>query len=113
MSHSLAKLLVDVELAAELIDQFVQGVSHHAFVADAMRKSAVQMQFIVIGEALIRMRGQFPEAFAAITNAGRIVDFRNIIAHGYDSISDDLVWDAIKRHLPVLQDDVRRLKQGR
>ena len=32
----------------------------------------------------------------------RIISFRNILAHGYDSISNELVWSIIGTSLPAL-----------
>ena len=38
-----------------------------------------------------------------------IVSFRNILAHGYDSIDDLIVWSAIEEHLDNLVEDVNKL----
>ena len=35
-----------------------------------------------------------------ITSARRIVDTRNFLIHGYDSLREDLVWGIVIRHLP-------------
>ena len=32
-----------------------------------------------------------------------IVDTRNRIIHGYDSVSDDVIWLIVNRYLPILQ----------
>ncbi|TAE23138.1 MAG: DUF86 domain-containing protein [Cytophagales bacterium] len=29
--------------------------------------------------------------------------------HGYDSVSDDIIWGIVIRHLPVLQAEVKTL----
>lgn len=44
-----------------------------------------------------------------LTNARRIVNFRNVIIHSYDSISDENVWSVIVNHLPVLKQEVSEL----
>lgn len=44
-----------------------------------------------------------------ITAARRIVDTRNYVIHGYDSVTDDIMWGIVIRHLPVLKDEVTRL----
>ena len=36
----------------------------------------------------------------AITSARKIVDTRNRISHGYDSVSDDVIWAIVIRDLP-------------
>ena len=44
-----------------------------------------------------------------ISNSRKIVDVRNRIIHGYDSVSDDVIWGIMIRHLPVLQIEVEKL----
>ena len=44
-----------------------------------------------------------------LTNARKIVDTRNRIIHGYDSISDDVIWGIIINHLPKLKVEVDNL----
>lgn len=39
----------------------------------------------------------------AITNSRKIVDARNYIIHGYDSLSVDILWSMIINHLPKLK----------
>jgi hypothetical protein len=38
-----------------------------------------------------------------------IISFRNILAHGYDSIDHRIVWDIIEEDLGKLLEDVQRL----
>ncbi len=44
-----------------------------------------------------------------ITAARRIVDTRNYVIHGYDSVTDDIMWGIIVRHLPLLKTEVEQL----
>ena len=45
----------------------------------------------------------------AITNSRKIVDARNYIIHGYDSLSVDILWSMIINHLPKLNNEVTTL----
>ena len=47
-----------------------------------------------------------------ISNSRKIVDVRNRIIHGYDSVSDDVIWGIVIRNLPVLQKEVENLLNG-
>ena len=42
----------------------------------------------------------------AITNSHQIVDARNYIIHGYDSLSVDIFWSMVINHLPKLRNEV-------
>lgn len=44
-----------------------------------------------------------------ISNSRKIVDVRNRIIHGYDSVSDDVIWGILIKNLPVLQKEVQIL----
>jgi uncharacterized protein with HEPN domain len=44
-----------------------------------------------------------------ISNSRKIVDVRNRIIHGYDSVSDDVIWGIVIKNLPVLQNEVEVL----
>ncbi len=45
----------------------------------------------------------------AITNSRKIVDARNYIIHGYDSLSADILWSIVINHLSKLKDEVQIL----
>jgi len=38
-----------------------------------------------------------------------IIGFRNVIAHGYDSLEDEIVWDAVQRNIPELIVELEKL----
>jgi len=44
-----------------------------------------------------------------ISNSRKIVDVRNRIIHGYDSVSDDVMWGIVIRLLPILQKEVEKM----
>jgi uncharacterized protein with HEPN domain len=44
-----------------------------------------------------------PEAFADITHARRIVDFRNQLTHEYPAVDDAVVWLIAEHDVPVLR----------
>ena len=44
-----------------------------------------------------------------ISNSRKIVDVRNRIIHGYDSVSDAVIWGIVIKNLPVLQKEVEEL----
>ena len=47
-----------------------------------------------------------------LENAQKIVGTRNRIAHGYDKISDDLIWSIVINHLPKLKVEIQILIQN-
>ncbi len=72
-----------------------------------MVKRAVERNIEIIGEAMNRILNHFPDI--KITNSRKIVDTRNRISHGYDSVSDDILWAIVIRDLPKLKEEVEVL----
>ena len=74
---------------------------------DVRTKRAVERNIEIIGEAMNRILKEDSEII--ISNSRKIVDVRNRIIHGYDSVSDDVIWGIVIRHLPILQKEVENM----
>jgi uncharacterized protein with HEPN domain len=75
-------------------------------------RSAVERQFEIVGEALNQtaMRDERPEQ--EISELRQVVGLRNRLIHGYDSVDDEIVWDAVQTKLPTLRIRVTALFQA-
>ncbi len=74
---------------------------------DLKTKRAVERNIEIIGEAMSRILKE--DNHIEISNSRKIVDVRNRIIHGYDSVSDDVIWGIVIKNLPVLQKEVEAL----
>ncbi len=45
----------------------------------------------------------------SISNSRKIVDLRNRVIHGYDNVSDEIIWGVVIKHLPILQLEIEKL----
>ena len=95
--------------AARLISRFTEGKSFSEYERDVMLRSAVERQFIIIGESVNLLLKAEPEAVSRITEYRRIVDFRNRLAHRFFHVNNEMVWNIINNHLPVLRAEVAEL----
>jgi len=102
-------LLFDVRESCLLIAQFTAGKDFSAYTADAATRSAVERQFIVAGEALNRLGRLNPDLLDRIPDSRAIINFRNILVHGYDRVEDEVVWGIVQRYASILRDTVERL----
>ena len=103
MERDVQTHLFDVVSNCKRIHEFVREMDFEAYYGDELVKSAVERRFINIGESLSRLKQSDLIIFGKIANAQRIVGFRNVLVHGYESISDRLVWGIIEENLPELQ----------
>lgn len=106
------KYLYDIQQACRLLEQFTTGKGLQDYEADALLRSGVERQFEVIGEALRQMREIAPGLVDRITEARRIIGFRNVLIHGYASVSNKTVWDVLTTDLPRLREEVDELLPG-
>lgn len=71
---------------------------------DIKTKRAVERNIEIIGEAMNRILKEYKDL--DISNARKFVDVRNRIIHGYDSVSDDVIWGIVIKHLPILRKEI-------
>jgi uncharacterized protein with HEPN domain len=109
MDNEIKAWLFDILNAIMEIESFFidRPKDFEDFRRDLRTKRAVERNIEIIGEAMNRILKQHPEI--QISNSRKIVDVRNRIIHGYDSVSDDIIWGVMVKHLPLLQTEVEKL----
>ena len=103
------KFLYDIRKACEHLAEFATGKTFADYAADALLRSAVERQFEIIGEALSQAIKLEPDLADSISEARRIISFRNILIHGYAAVSNEVVWDVLQKDLPTLRRQVDEL----
>jgi uncharacterized protein with HEPN domain len=95
--------------AADSIAEFAAGKTVADLATSKLLRAGIYYEFVIVGEALSRLR-QLDEATAEkITEHWRIIGFRNQIIHGYAKIDDEITWRIIETKLPVLRRELRQL----
>ena len=97
--------------AADLIEEFVGARAFSEYERDAMLSSAVERQFISIGESVNLMSRAAPGAVSQITDYPVIISFRNTLVHEFFKVSHSTVWNIVKNHLPTLRREVAEIIQ--
>lgn len=101
--------LVDLRESCEHITSFIGNMSAAEYNENLLVKRAVEREFEIIGEILRRIRDEMPELFQKIPSASEIIGFRNVIAHGYDVVSDNTVYEIAKADIPELYTVIQEL----
>ena len=102
-------LLKDIDQASTHVESFTDGMDAAAYIADARTQAAVERKFEIIGEAVNRLQQLHPDFAERIPQMRKIIDFRNMLAHGYEHVVPERVWDYIQNHLPQLHQAVHTL----
>ena len=74
---------------------------------DLRTKRAVERNLEIIGEAMNRILKKNTDI--DISNSRKLVDVRNRIIHGYDTVSDEIIWSIVVKHLPILKSETEKL----
>lgn len=108
MDNYIKTWLYDILNSIEEIESFFgdSPAGFEAYQNDLRTKRAVERNIEIIGEALNRISKR--KESIVITNSRKIIDTRNRIIHGYDTVSDEVIW-GIVRHLPVLNLEIQKL----
>jgi uncharacterized protein with HEPN domain len=109
MARDVSAYLQDVLEACNSIEDVMRGISLDEYRSKRSVRSAVEREFIIIGEALRRVSALDERLFGSISNSRAIVDFRNLLAHDYGAVDDDAVFGLIYSDLIVLKAEVGEL----
>jgi uncharacterized protein with HEPN domain len=108
MDREIKSWLYDIYKSIEEIEQFLpEGKRvYEEYKNDLKTKRAVERNLEIIGEATNRIKGK-DESFQ-ITNSRKIINLRNRIIHGYDNVSDELIWGILINDLPRLKSEISK-----
>ena len=101
--------LYDILNAINEIDSFFIDTAKEfaGYQNDLKTRRAVERNVEIIGEAMNRILQK--DDSIELSNSRKIVDTRNRIIHGYDSVSDDIIWSIIVSQLPTLRNEVEKM----
>lgn len=100
--------LEDIRQSIEEIETFLpEKLIFFEFQKDLKGRKAIERNIEIIGEAVNRILKIDPEI--KITKARKIVDTRNRISHGYDSVSEDIIWTIVMKDLKNLKKEIIEL----
>ena len=95
----------DILTAIHEIEGFLEGVPDFSiFKADLKTKRAIERNLEIIGEAMNRMLRL--DDTIEFKDSRKIVDTRNRIIHGYDTVSDEVIWSIVTANLQTLKEEV-------
>lgn len=93
--------LQDMLSAARKVIVYAEGTTRETLPAVPMRLDAVLYEIVVMGEAARRLSQEIRDIHPQVPWRD-IIGMRSVVAHGYDQIDDDELWQVIERSLPEL-----------
>jgi uncharacterized protein with HEPN domain len=93
----------DMVDAIAKIQEFTIGMDESDYLENELVQSAVERKLEILGEAARRVSHEFQTQHAEI-DWRNTIGLRNIIAHRYDQIDQERVWNIAQTVLPTLKD---------
>ncbi len=113
MDSDAEEVLLDIiDFCSELMF-FARGRDTEREDIERMRYLAIERLIELISEALKQALEAEPALAQDIPNLNRVRGMRNRLAHEYDAIKSDIVWDAVETHVPILVSAVSDILQKR
>ena len=98
----------DILDAIAEIQKFTSGMDYQTFKEDDKSIRAVEMNFIIIGEAANQIPAEIEEKHSSIPWS-LMRAMRNRIVHVYFRVDEKLMWDTIQNDLPPLVPELEKL----
>jgi uncharacterized protein with HEPN domain len=103
MMRDIAAYLCDIIDACDSIASILTGISIEAYVMRREKRSAVEREFIVIGEAVSMLAKFWPDKFKRLSDGRKAIGFRNILTHNYASVDHETVYETALHDVPKLR----------
>ncbi len=98
----------DILDAIAEIQKFTRGIDFETFKEDDKSIRAVEMNFIIIGEAANQIPDEIEERYTTIPWS-LMRAMRNRIVHVYFKVDEKLMWDTIQNDLPPLIPELKKM----
>ena len=108
MSRDSLLFLQDIEKSCAKIIRYTTDMERDQVFTDEMRFDGVLLNLHVLGEAVknlpLDLRAKYPDV-----SWREIAGLRDVVAHAYFALDLDILWDAIKRDVPALQNRIQQI----
>jgi len=106
MRHDPGRLFEDVLRCIEEVEVFCHNKTFRDFQEDRGLQLIVERELEIIGEALARLHREHPTVADQIPDIRKIMGLRNVLAHGYDILEHEILWDIVVNKIPLLKRDI-------
>lgn len=108
MSRDYKAYLDDILKAVARVEKYTRGKTYHQFKANELLQDGVVRNLEIIGEAAGKLPKRVTELEPGV-EWRNIAGMRNILAHEYFGVDNQIVWQVVEEILPGLKRAVKKL----
>jgi uncharacterized protein with HEPN domain len=103
MAREITAYLRDIIDACDSIASILTDISIDTYAGMREKRSAVEREFILIGEAVSMLARFWPERCKRQSDGRKAIGFRNILTHNYASVDHETVYETALQDVPKLR----------
>lgn len=108
MSRDFQLYLQDILTSINKIERYTKGMNQEQLRANELTFDAVVYNLQIIGEAVKHLPPEIRERYPQM-EWRKMAGLRDIVAHAYFAIDDQIVWDIIQNKLSALHHNVGQI----
>lgn len=110
MTRGVAILLGEILDAIARVADYTEGLEFEAFATNVEKQDSVIRRLEIIGEAVKGIPEHVRMRHSAVPWRD-IAGARDVLIHEYFRVDLEMAWDMVKKDLPLLESEVRRILQ--
>ena len=108
MSREFLDFVEDILDGMNKAEMLLESVSYPQFEADFRINFAVVRALEIVGEAVKRLPEELYQIYPDVPWKG-MAGMRDRIIHGYDNVDLQIVWDVVKRDIPIIKPKIAQI----
>lgn len=108
LSRDVILFVDDVLNSISKIEKYIEGFDYNSFLKDIKTQDAVVRNLEIIGEA-VKNISKYYKFDESIVPWRKIIALRNILAHEYFGINENIIWDVCVNKLSVIKKECEKL----
>ena len=108
MSRDFRLYLLDIQQACDRVLRYARGLTLEEFTKDDMAYDAILRNLEIIGEAAKHIPEDVSHRYKKV-EWRRLSGLRDIVAHAYFGVNDEIVWDVVQNKIPDLEEQMKEI----